>query len=651
MPRTSHFYAVADREPLLESYDSEKTVLPRLQRSRYHALLSIKAVVISTAIVASVVMSYVAQGWKLDRESADAMVALNFKVTPAFFGPKKIDGYGRLRRQTSSVTCSSGPEIPGGLAPYDWSNNDICMKNAEQHANCIRVCDSSFSTCGGCDALAADRANQYAIASANCAYKASFVCDLRLTASGDYDYVALSSCCLQSRVPGPAACLCEIQQSASASCFLNGLCSPSTCQTDTQTCTGTFSTAPLSVCSVAGALTCTGTGSSEVDLTCGTVGGNQYYLNSATSQCVSSCPSGFDNDVVGGVGTCSATVGSSAVIQVSDDNNKVLGYVGATSSGAYTISPSISDALSFTLSDSGSPGLVGIASNLGGYLGVSVSAAQVLTTAATSRLRARSSEERLVKRVLTIDQVSAFVVTQAAPDAAYFAIVDAAGLAYATAATAAYDAAFSITGLPLAAPALAAETTYATATVMAAWTACVAYKAAWTTAYTAYDAAAYPDNPTSVAADAAALAIATAAAAGAGPTSSTTCGQLALLYTTAYSPSDAKSAAASSHAAALAVNAELVALVSPAVVAVTPDASSASAYAPVIPTDGASNIWSLNGATNQLSATYTNADGSVISSVTFFAQGTNLAVTGNLDAYNSATGTSAAPLTLTWIYQ
>lgn len=74
-------------------------------------------------------------------------------------------------------------------------------------------------------------------------------------------------CCLQSRVPGPAACLCEIQQSASASCFLNGLCSPSTCQTDTQTCTGTFSTAPLSVCSVAGALTCTGTGSSEVDLT------------------------------------------------------------------------------------------------------------------------------------------------------------------------------------------------------------------------------------------------------------------------------------------------------------------------------------------------------------------------------------------------
>lgn len=100
------------------------------------------------------------------------------------------------------------------------------------------------------------------------------------------------------------------------------------------------------------------------------------------------------------------------------------------------------------------------------------------------------------------------MVTQAAPDAAYFAIglseyhdmlnlteplstdfletVDAAGLAYATAATAAYDAAFSITGvcscliskwelypnsywqLPLAAPALAAETTYATATVMAA---------------------------------------------------------------------------------------------------------------------------------------------------------------------------------------
>lgn len=81
------------------------------------------------------------------------------------------------------------------------------------------------------------------------------------------------------------------------------------------------------------------------------------------------------------------------------------------------------------------------------------------------------------------------------------------------------------------------------------------------------------------------LAIATAEAAGAGPTSDSSCGRMALLYATAYSPSDASAAggflffldppkivisahhgrfwtlAVNSHAAALAIKAELAAAV------------------------------------------------------------------------------------------
>lgn len=75
-------------------------------------------------------------------------------------------------------------------------------------------------------------------------------------------------CCLESKVPTADACMCDYQQSSSALCFLNGVCSGlATCQKQSQTCIGSFSTAPLAICTVPGALTCTGTGSSEVDLT------------------------------------------------------------------------------------------------------------------------------------------------------------------------------------------------------------------------------------------------------------------------------------------------------------------------------------------------------------------------------------------------
>lgn len=153
------------------------------------------------------------------------------------------------------------------------------------------MCDSSFSTCGGCAALATDRANQLSIAQANCNYKSSFVCTLASKSGGGYDYAALStlvlhfslticlvymilklslsySCCLGSRPPGPAACMCEFQQSASALCLLNGAClGTGTCQKSSLTCVGTSTAQPLAVCTVPGSLTCSFSGSTEVDLT------------------------------------------------------------------------------------------------------------------------------------------------------------------------------------------------------------------------------------------------------------------------------------------------------------------------------------------------------------------------------------------------
>lgn len=65
-----------------------------------------------------------------------------------------------------------------------------CHLNQAYHST---VCDDSFSSCGGCAALAADRANQLAIAQANCNYKSSFSCPLSTQSNGAYNYVALST--------------------------------------------------------------------------------------------------------------------------------------------------------------------------------------------------------------------------------------------------------------------------------------------------------------------------------------------------------------------------------------------------------------------------------------------------------------------------
>lgn len=76
-------------------------------------------------------------------------------------------------------------------------------------------------------------------------------------------------CCLGSRVPGPAACLCTHQQSALATCVPAGICLGSTiCQISSSlTCTGSSSSLPLLVCGIPGATSCTNSGSDEVDLT------------------------------------------------------------------------------------------------------------------------------------------------------------------------------------------------------------------------------------------------------------------------------------------------------------------------------------------------------------------------------------------------
>lgn len=296
-------------EPLLNSsYDfSNEKSFTKLRVSR-HTLLSFKTAFIATTFVAAIVMSYVAEGWKMDRDSAKAMRSLNLEVAPLYYGKKTINYYGRLVRRDMQVTCNA---VADNGQTVDYSNSGECLNNAELHANCIRVCDSSFSTCGGCAALATDRANQLSIAQANCNYKSSFVCTLASKSGGGYDYAALSTCCLGSRPPGPAACMCEFQQSASALCLLNGAClGTGTCQKSSLTCVGTSTAQPLAVCTVPGSLTCSFSGSTEVDLTCGVAGGTQYYLNTATAKCATSCPAGQVNTVIAGVGTCAACSGT-----------------------------------------------------------------------------------------------------------------------------------------------------------------------------------------------------------------------------------------------------------------------------------------------------------------------------------------------------
>lgn len=63
----------------------------------------------------------------MDRESENLMKALDLEVAPEFFGPKRIDVYGRLRRADTSVICKS--------ATTDWSNSATCLSNANLHAN------------------------------------------------------------------------------------------------------------------------------------------------------------------------------------------------------------------------------------------------------------------------------------------------------------------------------------------------------------------------------------------------------------------------------------------------------------------------------------------------------------------------------------
>lgn len=84
-------------------------------------------------------MCYITHGWKMDRESADAMRALDLDVAPIYLGKKTLDRFGRLRRAETSVVCQT-VNVEGFTV--DYSNHAICMQNADLHAN---VC--VFSLC------------------------------------------------------------------------------------------------------------------------------------------------------------------------------------------------------------------------------------------------------------------------------------------------------------------------------------------------------------------------------------------------------------------------------------------------------------------------------------------------------------------------
>lgn len=75
------------------------------------------------------------------------------------------------------------------------------------------------------------------------------------------------SCCLQSRPPGPDACMCTHQQSSSATCLLDGVClGAATCSRKSSLiCTGTSKAKPSKYCLTPGALACTGSATKEVD--------------------------------------------------------------------------------------------------------------------------------------------------------------------------------------------------------------------------------------------------------------------------------------------------------------------------------------------------------------------------------------------------
>lgn len=140
------------------------------------------AALVALALVLAVVFSYIAQAWKMDRESENLMKALDLEVAPEFFGPKRIDVYGRLRRADTSVICKS--------ATTDWSNSATCLSNANLHANCLRICDSSVSACAGCSALVMECATQLATAVANCNYKSNYVCPLNTNVDGIVDMLS-----------------------------------------------------------------------------------------------------------------------------------------------------------------------------------------------------------------------------------------------------------------------------------------------------------------------------------------------------------------------------------------------------------------------------------------------------------------------------
>ncbi|KAL8287108.1 hypothetical protein RQP46_004114 [Phenoliferia psychrophenolica] len=318
---------------------------------------------------------------------------------------------------------------------------------------------------------------------------------------------------------------------------------------------------------------------------------------------------------------------SCGIIQVSSiSTSAILGYVGPVGndgSGAYTITPEVASSTTLCIPCARPDcvsGAFGISTPSGSFMGVSVNAAQTLSTGSTARSRARALRSRsFQKRALTTDQLAEFVTDWAPSQAAYLAIGE-----------------------------------YSSLSSFTCYKACVAYRAAQQTALTAADAAANPLNPTSVAADAAALAISVAANAAAGLDA--TCNVVASPFLYAYTAAQAQAAAASAHAMALyAANQQIsdaayaIWLATPAAVAIpavaVPVVGSASAVViPSLADDASAEIWTINSVTGALSASYPNADGTVLAAVTFFSNGGDLSVTGNLAAYDSVHSSSAEAL-------
>lgn len=79
----------------------------------------------------------------MDRESADAMRALDLDVAPSFYGTRTIDYFGRLRRADTNVVCKT-VNVDG--LPLDYSESGMCMQNAQLHAN-VGLCIPLFCFC------------------------------------------------------------------------------------------------------------------------------------------------------------------------------------------------------------------------------------------------------------------------------------------------------------------------------------------------------------------------------------------------------------------------------------------------------------------------------------------------------------------------